>query len=340
MANGHQVITQGWEGEKKSSVAFTPVLPKVVWPCKSRCNPTGNTVQPKNPLPTHAECCWAPHPKHLGRWHKPLWKTFDAAAETWYLFARYQVNPTSPQHSAMVFGSAAHPGAPWGSTGALQWVPCHPPHPQPKGQLPAWGDQCCYTRGLLWGQDIYQDHSYLGCSCNVTSTAPNPPNPLVPMSAPALHCQHLPAAPRLLAGDGGGCSGYVFSSLISRHPSVFRMVWQSKAVLPAEGCPCPLHGTTVGFPPLGWQVRKIQLDRQLFPLHQGRGTATGQWEGHPRHPSLVQHQSQGRRFTPRLGRREIPVRAWLGNLCLLAQKTFRAESIGVGWVSRDRDRKG
>lgn len=74
------------------------------------------------------------------------------------------------------FGQRCHPGVPWGSTGALQWDPCRPPHPHAKEQLHAWGDQCCYVQGLVWDQDICQDHSYLGCQHNVTSTSPNIPN--------------------------------------------------------------------------------------------------------------------------------------------------------------------
>ena len=121
---------------------------------------------------------------------------------------------------------------------------------------------------------------------------PQLPKSAVPMSSPALCHQHLPAFRCLLAGDGGGCSGDVFSSLTSHdHPSSGQS-GKSKAVLPTEGCPILLHATSVGFPPPGWQVRKIQLDRQLFPLHQGWGAAAGQQEGrgHPYHPSLV-HQT-------------------------------------------------
>lgn len=106
-----------------------------------------------------------------------------------------------------------------------------PPSSSPRQRAAAClGQPVLYVQGLVWDQDICQDHSYLGCHHNVTSTSPNIPNPLClcPLQLYTTSTS-LQVHPHLLAGDSGGCSGDVFS-LISHDSLCSR--WSGRAKLP------------------------------------------------------------------------------------------------------------
>lgn len=129
VANGDQVITQGWQWEKRSGVGFTQAPLKVMWPSKT-CNSMGNTeewsVQLKNSLPTYAKCSWAPHPKHQGEGPTEHQKVTQTSMEhtwccTWNLVFIFQLPgkshltptqccvwaalPTLEYHDGGVFGT-------------------------------------------------------------------------------------------------------------------------------------------------------------------------------------------------------------------------------------------